>query len=236
MAAAVVAQNAPATPVLSVKRVDDVALRWAVPEDLPEAIARELDQTFRDLDAKRVDAALPHWGEFLRRRELRDTLFDPGVYVDYLLHRIAATRNDTVNSASRHLRFYDAQETAVFEHMSTVDKQISIYAGEDKPQVPLREPQLADYADDVEAVTLAPAETVGIKELIASLHSWRDRAPAVSEARETAREDFVKAVQADAALSEELAAIDARLRAEIKTIVVREVTPALREPAHSPEP
>lgn len=234
-ACAALAQEAP-TGALNAKRLDDVALRWAVPEELPEALGRELDQTFRDLDAKRIDAALPHWVEFLRRRELRDTLFDPGVYVDYLLHRIVATRDDAANTASRHLRFYDAQETAVFEHMSTVDKQISIYGGEDKPQVALREPQLADYADGIEAVTLAPAETVGIKELIASLHRWRDRAPAISEARETALEEFVRAVQADAPLNEELTAIDANLRAKIKTVVVREVTPAIKEPAHSPEP
>jgi len=219
------AQEAPARLGLSTSRLNEIALRWAVPEELAEALARELEQTYIGLDEKRVDTAIPHWREFLRRRELQVTDFDPGVYVDYLLHRVAVARNVAVLRASERLLFFDAQETAVLEHLSTVDKQISIYAGEDKPQVPLREPQLADYAEGVDPVTLAPAKIAGVNDLIASLQHWRERAPALSQAREIARESFVKAVAADAALGEELQALDVQLRAEIKTVVVREVKP-----------
>ncbi len=219
------AQDAPAKLALSGTRLNDVALRWTAPEELPEALARELEQTFIGLDRKQSDDALRHWREFLRRRDAQPGAFDPAMYVDLLLHRVAAARNDDVRAASEHLRFYDAQETAVLEHLSTVDKQISIYAGEDKPQVPLREPQLAEYADGAEAVTLAPAETVGVDELIASLQRWRERSPGISEAREAARAEFVKAAAADEALSEELHTVDTKLRGEIKAIVVREVRP-----------
>jgi hypothetical protein len=219
------AQDAPATLALSTSRLEDIAMRWAAPEDLPEAIARELEQTYQGLDRKRVDTAVPHWREFLRRRGLLEAGFDPALYGDHLLHRIAVARNEAAKEASRRLRFYDAQENAVFEHVSTVDKLISIYAGEDKPQVPLREPLLSEFGAATEAVTLAPAETADIDVLIASLKRWKDRAPEISEARETARAEFMKAVAADTALSEELRRIETSLRAEIREITVREVTP-----------
>lgn len=216
------AQDTPATLTLSTSRLNSIALRGAPPEQLPDAIERELEQAFQGLNQKRTDTALPHWQDFLRRRELLDANFDAGVYIDYLLHRIAATRNAAVNKASRRLRFYDAQETAVFEHVSTIDKQISIYAGADKPQVPLRELQLPDYADNVNPVTLAPAETADMDDLIASLQTWRARVPAISEARENARTAFVEAVAADATLGEELHKLDGVLRAEVKPASVRD--------------
>lgn len=207
---------------MSTSRLNEIALRGAAPEQLPEAVERELEQTFQGLDQKRVDTALPHWRDFLRRRELLDGNFDPGVYINYLLHRIAASRSTAVSKASRRLRFYNAQETAVFEHVSTIDKQISIYAGADKPQVPLRDLQLPEYADGVDPVTRAPAETADMDDLIASLQTWRARVPAISEARENAVAAFVESIAADAVLGEELHTLDVALRVEIKTISERD--------------
>lgn len=217
-AAVAAAQNASAPLVLSTSRLNDIALRWAAPEELPHALALELEQTFQALDQGKTELAVTHWQEFLHDRAAMDVNFDAGIYVDHLLHRVAVTRNASVNAADRRLRFYDTQEAAALEHLTTVDKQISIYGGEDNPQVPLREPDLPDYAEGVEPVTLPPAKTVGVPELVASMKHWRARTPKFSEAREKACADFVAAVAADVALGEELHRFDGALRGEIKTL------------------
>ena len=56
---------------------------------------------------------------------------------------------------------------------------------------------------------------MGAKELQASLNRWKERLPAISEAREAAIDSFVKAIKDDAALGEEIQDVEVKLRAEI---------------------
>ncbi len=187
-----------------------------MPEELPRAAALDLNATLAALEKKQTDAAVTRWRGFLTKQKAAGQPFDLEMPLGYVLNRLAAVRNPKVAEACRRLRFYDAQENAVFEHVSTIDKQLSIYGGDDLSAVPLREPELAEYGnDEAEPVTLAPGTSVGAKELQASLARWRERLPAITEAREAAIEAFVKAVRDDALLAEELHAVEVKLRAEI---------------------
>jgi hypothetical protein len=216
------AQDLPAADRLGADRIGQIAIRGSIPERLTAGAQQELDRALDALRKKQIDPALAHWRDFLRRHGAGPGLFDPGIYVDYLLNRLAAARNAALGAACRKLQYYDRQENAVFEHLSTVDKQLSAYGGADSPEVPLREPQLADYGEGVEPVTLPAGVRAGVPELNESLRRWRARLPEISRAREAARTEFERSLRADAPLVEEILAIEAKLRGELKEIVVRE--------------
>ncbi len=209
------AQDRGADGDLESSRIGQIAVRAAVPERVAAVSQRELDRTLDALVKKQSDPALAHWREFMRRRAAEGGRFDPGLYVDYLLNRLASARNVTVAAAGRKLNFYDRQEAAAMEHVSTVDKQLSVYGEADAREVPLREPELADYGDGVEPVSLPAGATVGVPELKESLRRWREKLPEISRAREAALGDFERALRADAPLIEEMLAVDKKLRAEI---------------------
>ncbi len=219
--AAAQAQQA-ATPASSPGRLREIAARWSEPAGVSPQAKRELDATIAAVEKKQTDAALARWRNVLSRADAGRRMFDVDAYLDFVLNRLAASRSASAAEACRRLSFYDAQETAISEHLSTVDKQLSAYGADDLSAVPLREPQLADYGGgNAEPVTLPPGASVGAKELRASLDRWRERLPAISQAREEAVDAFVKAVIGDAALAEEIQEVEATLRAEITETVPR---------------
>jgi hypothetical protein len=189
-------------------RLRGIALRGTFPQELDKPAQRALETVRLDLERKQTDAALDGWKKFV------EGLAPARVpaCADYLLNRVATARNSAANAACRKVRFYDAQESAVFEHVSTVDKQLSAYNGADVQALPLREPELADYAPDAEPVKFAAGISAGPRELKASLDRWNERLPAISELRQKAIDDFVAAIRADTALLAELAELDTKLK------------------------
>jgi hypothetical protein len=199
-----------ADPTLSDARLQQIAVRWALPDDISHAAKVKVESARTAFEQKQIDAGAARWAS------LASDTKDPArlaASLDYLLNHVAVARNSAATAASQKVRFYDAQETAVFEHVSTLDKQLSAYGGADVQAVPLREPELADYAPDAEPVKFAPGISAGPKELKASLDRWNARLPEISEARKKAIEDFVHAIRADTALLAELSQLDAKLSA-----------------------
>jgi len=205
---------APAAP-LPPERLRAVAERWMVPGDLPSSSRRELDTAIAAMERNDAESASAHWRAFLDRQIDGVRPFNPLGCVDYLLNRLAVRRDRGAEDACRRLRYYDAQETAVLEHLATLEKHISAYGADAVTDAPLREPELHALGNGAEPVTLPAARSVDGKELEASLARWRERLPEISAARAASIDAFVKAVNDNAALAEELARVDAGLRAAI---------------------
>jgi hypothetical protein len=196
-------------------RVGQIAVRFSAPEPVPAAVRRELDRAVAALVKKEAEAATSHWREFWRKRVAEGGRFDPDLYVDYALNRLGAARDPALAAAGRKLGFYDRQEAAATEHVASLDKHISVYGETDTREVPLREPELAEYGEGVEPVTMPAGKSVRVPELAEHLRVWREKLPAITHAREVALADYELALRANVALIEEWKGVEARLREEI---------------------
>jgi len=198
----------------STERLRKIAVRWDM-WGPPLMVRQEVEATLSALIQKQPGAAITRWRKFLGMQQAAAQPFDVEASLDYVLNRLAAERSQAADTAWRKLRFYNEQEDAVFEHITTVDKQLSAYSGADISGVLLREPWLADYGDGVEPVTRAPGTSVGVTGLRASLDRWNARLPEITAAREAAINAFVKAVNDDSSLAAEIQDVDVKLRSEI---------------------
>jgi hypothetical protein len=213
-AAAAIAQ----TESLGAPRMRAIALQSQPPGPISQPYVEILDTVADAVDHSTLEVAADRFARFLDRQREAGRKGVPNGYIDYVMHRVAVKLSDAAAAAAERAGWFHAQENAVLEHLSLLEKQHSDRAGSRLPDFVLREPVLGEFGQDAAPVQRGLPQTVSVNDLPSRIAAWRETLDRVSGERTNALRDFDTAVRADSELLRKLADAEARLAAVVQTV------------------
>jgi hypothetical protein len=112
--------------------------------------------------------------------------------------------------------YFNAQENAVLEHLSMMEKQYSDRQGTRLPDFVLREPVLGEFGQDQDPVRQGLPQNASIDELTQRISTWRETLDGITQERLAALNAFGDAVRADPELHRRMIDAEARLAAVVR--------------------
>ena len=195
-----------------------IALQTEPPGPISQPYVEILNTVADAVDHSTLDIAADRFTRFLERQREARRKGVPGGYIDYVLHRVAVQGSDQAAVAAERAGWYHAQENAVLEHLSLLEKQYSDQAGSRLPDFVLREPVLGDFGRDADPVLRGLPRSVSVDDLPPRIGEWRHLLERISEERSSALRDFDAAVRADAELLRKLTDAESRLPAVVRDV------------------
>ncbi len=208
--AAAIGQGA-APESLGAPRLRAIAVQAEPPGPISDAYVQLLDTVADAIDHGTLDVAADRFIRILERQRETGRKGVPQGYVDYVLHRVAVERSAEAASAAERAVYFNAQENAVLEHLSVMEKQYSDRQGTRLPDFIVREPVLGEFGQDRDPVREGLPQSASIEDLPQRITIWRGTLDRVSQERTTALKAFGDAVRGDAELYRKMTDAEARL-------------------------
>lgn len=206
------------TGPLGTVRMRAIALQAEPPGPLSTPYVELLNTVAEAIVHSTQQVAADRFERFLVRQRDAGRKAVPAGYLDYVLRRAATLENTGAAAASERVAYFNAQENAVLEHLSFLEKHYSDRAGSRLPDFVIREPVLGEFGQDDKPVRQGLPQTANTDELPQRIAQWRRTLDGVTAQRTAAVRAFDEAVRTDSALLNKLTEADYRL-----TRVVREV-------------
>jgi hypothetical protein len=192
-------------------RVQAIARQAEPPGPLSKPYVELLDVVSGAILHSTQDVAVDRWTAFLQRQREAGRKGVPSGYLDYILRRVTIEVSPAASSAGERIAYWAAQEAAVLEHLSLLEKHNADRAGSRLPDFVLREPVLGKFGDNPEPVRPGLPENVNTGELPQRIAAWRETLDTLTRRRTGTEREFDAAVRADAELLERLSEADRRL-------------------------
>ncbi len=204
LASAATPQPAEANP-LTGPRMRAIALQSAPPGPLTKPYIELLDNVAAAIGHSTLDVAAERFESFLIRQRDAGRKAVPNGYIDYILRTVAIAASDDAAHVAERVAYFTAQEGAVLEHLSLLEKEQSYRIGSRLPDFILREPVLGVFGADPEPVQQGLPRPVSTEQLPDLIAAWRQSLDRITQDRATAVTAFTDAVRADPELAAKLA-------------------------------
>lgn len=217
LASTATAQPAEANP-LTGPRMRAIAMQSVPPGPLTKPYIELLDNVAAAIDHSTLDVAADRFESFLVRQRDAGRKAVPNGYIDYILRTIAIAASEDAARAAERVAYFTAQEGAVLEHLSLLEKEHSYRIGSRLPDFILREPVLGVFGTDPEPIQQGLPRPVNTEQLPELIATWRQSLDKITEDRAAAVTAFTGAVRADPELTAKLANAERILAQTVKKI------------------
>jgi len=199
-------------------RMRAIALQTEPPGPLSAPYVQLLDNVADAINLDTPSLTETRFRNFLERQRDAGRKAVPGGYIDYVLRRAMTQASPDAAAASERVTFYAAQEAAILQHLSLLEKERSAREGSRLPDFVLREPVLGDFDRDDDPVRNGLPRNVNTDELPGLIAQWRETLKQVTDDRTVAVRDFDAAARADAKLMQRISSANRDLNEVVRTV------------------